>query len=740
MEKGEFVPGSATRSRPASEPALTPDELHRVRWGLGGALALWSAWGVFFFDLSGTALLLPLTALVLAVLVWPSLPGRMPGWGWRLAFPGLILFVAADFVLNGEALAALLRLNVLLIGVRAVGYRRTREDLQLVVLCLFLVVVSGVLTVAIGFLVHILVFTALALTYLLVVTLSAAGELEAGEEDAWMRPTWPRVAGRLWRAVDWRIVAASSGLYLLVVAVATLLFLVIPRFQIENSLGFLQLHNKRSLSGFSDTVKLGEVTDIARDNSTALRAELSDPTRVPAMPYWRMVALDEYRDGSFLASRGLVDHERRIAETREIVGGRTARAGAPVWTFYYEAGVSRFLPLTGGFARMRLREARALVANDHAGTLALRDEPQSMFAYRVEGLDLSGRMDDPTLRAELRARLVPEGDGRVEYPGTLLALPEGEGNGAVLDAILAEVLGGDQLGATEFTQRALDWLDRRHRYSMKSTVPAGAEDVLVRWLRSEAPGHCELFAGGFALLARRAGFPVRVVTGFKGGAWNAFEQYYMVRNSDAHAWCELLDDSGQWVRVDPTPGARVEEQAAAAEEVRGQAAEIDRTWAARLDALRMLWYRRIVNFDQGTQEEMVDSLKAATRRTGQALVAKLDRWGRGARDWLLRPWDFGRLAAGGLSVLIGGLVCWAAWRWRYLWWLRWTRRGRGDPVRREAGRWLRRFSRRQAPSAHVAVIGELERLRYGPTEGRPAPLRVFQRAKRAWRDGRHRRR
>ena len=727
------MPGWDTRSRHASEPALTPEELHRLRWGLGGVLALVSVWSAFFLELSGAALLLPITALVLATLFRPALALRIPTWGWRLVFPGLILFVAADMALNAEPLGALLRLNLLLIAVRACGPRRTREDLQLVVLCLFLIVIAGVLTVALGFVLHILLFTALALAYLLAITLSETSEPERAGSEMWARISQVRLLRRLRRAVDWRIVAACGGLYLLVVAMASVLFIAMPRFQIENSLSFLQLKNKRSLSGFSDTVKLGDVTDIAQDRSVALRAELSDTAHVPPLPYWRMVALDEYREGTFQVSRGQIGHDRRLPEARDVVGTR-AENGGPVWTFYYEAGVSRYLPLPGGFAQLRLREARALVENRPAATLALREEPQSMFAYRVEGLDFGGERADPELTAELRERAGAPGAGD-GYPLTLLAVPAGEANAAALDAILREVTGGERLAAAEFARRAVGWLTQRHRYSTRSNIPSGAEDVLVRWLGSAAPGHCELFAGGFAMLARRAGFPTRVVTGFAGGTWNAFEQYFMVRNSDAHAWCELYDERGCWVRVDPTPGASEEAAAASASpagEVR--AAMVERGWEARLDALRMLWYRRIVNFDHGSQEELVDSLKRATQESGRALLARLDRWGLKLRDWLLRPWDFGRMASWCGVAMLGASLGWAAWHWRYLWWLRWTRRGRsGDPVRRAAGRWLRRFAQVELPEQASPVIEQLERLRYGPPTGRRSPLAVFLQAKRVWR-------
>jgi transglutaminase-like putative cysteine protease len=715
------------KSQRASDQRFTAGELHLLRWGLGGVLALVSVWGVFFFELSGGSLLAPVTVLLLAALARPRWTTRLPPLVWRLLFPGLILFVATDLVLNGEPLAALLRLNILLVTVRAVGPRRTREDLQLVVLGLFLVVVAGVLTVAIGFALHILLFTALALTYLLTITLSDAAGPEA-EPDGWLQVGWRRLFGRLWRQTDWRVVGAAAALYLLVVVLASVLFMAMPRFQIENSLGFLQLHNRRSYSGFSETVKLGEVTEIALDTSTALRAELSDPTQVPALPYWRMVALDEYRDGTFRASRGLIRRERDLGERRELHGWRAKVSTGPVWTFYYEAGVSRYLPLTGDFNVMRLREARAVKTNLAAHTLALRTEPQSMFAYRVEGLDLTGAHADGALRAELAAAKA----GTVaDYPLTLVAVPEGEANARVLDAILAEVTGGARLTATEFIPRALDHLERNHRYALHSSLPGGAEDPLVRWLAGATPGHCELFAGGFALLARRAGFPVRVVTGFKGGAWNAFEQYYMVRNSDAHAWCELLDESGRWVRVDPTPGASAE--ATALETMRGRAVEVDSSWKARLDALRMLWYRRIVDFDRKAQDEAVDALKSVTRSTGQALIAWVDRHGRTLRDWVLRPWNFRRIASWA-GVCGGGIAAvWLVWRWRQLWWLRWLQRGKMDPVRREAGRWLRRMARVDLPEPERPVWQDLQRLRYGPAVRGASALAIFRRAKRAWR-------
>src|SRR3546814_13456208 len=54
-----------------------------------------------------------------------------------------------------------------------------------------------------------------------------------------------------------------------------------------------------------------------------------------------------------------------------------------------------------------------------------------------------------------------------------------------------------------------------------------------------------------ATLYRAAGIPARIVTGYQGGERNAVGGYYVVSQSDTHAWSEVWYD-GRWHRVDPT--------------------------------------------------------------------------------------------------------------------------------------------------------------------------------------------
>lgn len=71
------------------------------------------------------------------------------------------------------------------------------------------------------------------------------------------------------------------------------------------------------------------------------------------------------------------------------------------------------------------------------------------------------------------------------------------------------------------------------------------------WFDRKA-GFCEHIASAFVVLMRAMSIPARVVTGYQGGSPNAIDGYWVVRQSDAHAWAEVWLENRGWVRVDPT--------------------------------------------------------------------------------------------------------------------------------------------------------------------------------------------
>ena len=65
-------------------------------------------------------------------------------------------------------------------------------------------------------------------------------------------------------------------------------------------------------------------------------------------------------------------------------------------------------------------------------------------------------------------------------------------------------------------------------------------------------GFCEHIASAFVVLMRAMDIPARLVTGYQGGDRNPVDGFWIVRQSDAHAWTEVWLAGQGWVRVDPT--------------------------------------------------------------------------------------------------------------------------------------------------------------------------------------------
>jgi len=741
-------------STAAKPRQLNLDELRRLKWLLGGAMALVSLWTVFFLDIEAIGLVGVAGAVMLAALVWPQLPGRVPPLVSKLAVPAIIIAMAADFYFSPDTLPVLIRLAILLVLYRTVSYRRKREDLQLIVLAMFLVVVAGVLTVSLGFAFLLLLFTALGLGFLFVINLidaSETGGVRTPEsETAWTRLGWGRFFARLRAVADWRLLVFAAVLFATVVAISGLLFLIIPRFELATGFFLDRYITRKSRTGFTDTVKFGDVSELIRDETVAMRVDVTDASGLRESPYWRLVVLDEYTPEGFKVSAGLkgelIRGQRVTQQLRGRQLGREVNTAGGVWTFYIEPGVSRFLPLPGSYGMLRMRDLSPLQASAGHRVVALRTEPMTMTAFQLEAVELTPLLTDarfPQLLRSVQESPPPAADQFRYDPGVNLRGPAGPDNEAVLRRVVREITGGAELPAEEFTRRATAWLQARHAYALSARLPKGAGDDIVRWLDSNQPGFCEYFAASLTVLARAAGHPARVVAGFHGGVLNAFENYYMVRNSDAHAWAEVYDGKAAWVRADPTPGA----VAASAQSAAGLAArqEQDSSWSARVDSLRVLWYRRIVNFDSRAQVQMLDQVKTFTTDSGAALRVRFDELAQRLKAWLQQPWDAGRVGrAAGLGLGTAGLA-WLLWRlgqWGWMRWQLWRRPQSFDPVRQKAGRWLGRL-KESDPGQGTSdkpdpVVADLRRLRYGRRETWPEPRGVFRRARHARRATRRR--
>ncbi len=155
-------------------------------------------------------------------------------------------------------------------------------------------------------------------------------------------------------------------------------------------------------------------------------------------------------------------------------------------------------------------------------------------------------------------------------------------------------------------------------------------------------GFCEHFATSFTLLMRTAGIPARVVAGYQGGEFNPHGGYFVVRQSDAHAWSEVWLAGRGWVRVDPTAAVapeRIERSIDVDELAEGApvtfvlidpgpiAALIKQLWWG-VDAVNTTWHRWILGYSDKRQVEMLtmlglDFLKGTSLGVGMVAITAL---------------------------------------------------------------------------------------------------------------------
>jgi transglutaminase-like putative cysteine protease len=89
-----------------------------------------------------------------------------------------------------------------------------------------------------------------------------------------------------------------------------------------------------------------------------------------------------------------------------------------------------------------------------------------------------------------------------------------------------------------------------YQYTLDPGV-SGRDSADEFWF-DKKEGFCEHIASAFVILMRALGVPARIVTGYQGGEVNPVDGFWVLRQSDAHAWTEVWQAGRGWVRVDPT--------------------------------------------------------------------------------------------------------------------------------------------------------------------------------------------
>lgn len=523
---------------------------------------------------------------------------------WRTLALGAAVFTIMDVLYLAESLLdAFVHLLLFLTCYRLYNRQTLRDSRDLFLLSFFMLVAASALTVSVSFLLVLAAFLVLGIWTFVLYHMLTELERYAPEQTA-VPPAR--------RLVTPALLGLSLGAAALTFAFAFVFFFVIPR--IGEAMLPLKARAGQMLSGFSDRVELGAFGPIQTDPAVVMRIHFPAGPPAPGLLAglrWRGVAFDQFtgqewrlsRPERKLLSRGL-DGQFVVANPR----------GGPILTqeVYLEPIGTDVVFAAPKLLRFALPLGQAMLDLTESVALPIRNVRLRYLAYsELETAPPRGDRADP--------RAIPD-----EIRRRYLQLPPL----APRVAALARDLTRGSRDPYEAALALTEHLRRTFRYSLdlrrETELPPLEEFLFVT-----RAGNCEYFAASLAVLLRSLGIPARVVNGFQRGEWNPYGEYLVVRQRDAHSWVEAHLSSVGWLTLDPSPRAELD------------AAFFTSPLAHYLDALRMRWYRYIVNWSLSDQVVAASTIRHQTISWRRAL----------SRGWASADWgSWGRWLVGAGAV------------------------------------------------------------------------------------------
>jgi transglutaminase-like putative cysteine protease len=395
----------------------------------------------------------------------------------------------------------------------------------------------------------------------------------------------------------WPPLATTFKILVQAAPLVVLLFVLFPRINTGLRVDFRA--NRLASSGFSDRLSPGSIAALANSSEIAFRAEFPGSTATPpGSMYWRGAVMWHCDGLEWRAPYVPVSVSR---SARQLPRGNTIR---------------QRITLAPHGARWMFALDRPFEIPP--GAILARGD----YLWSVQTIRKARRYEVVSAVGAVGKELTP-GERReaLELPPSI--------SPAVRD--LTQSWTTQNSNPRAIVNSALQFFQTQgFRYSL--TPGEYKSNDLEQFLFRRRVGFCEHYAASFATLMRLAGVPARVVVGYLGGEYNDLGHFFLVRQADTHAWCEVwLPDSG-WTRVDPTtavaPG-RASLDFTSFLETRGVSGQMQSprsaffTQLARsalftnarlaLETLSYEWDTRVLAFDADVQEVLLDSMGLANR-------------------------------------------------------------------------------------------------------------------------------
>jgi protein-glutamine gamma-glutamyltransferase len=383
-----------------------------------------------------------------------------------------------------------------------------------------------------------------------------------------------------------RLPVTAIVLLFLIIAVATPLFFTLPRVG-GAGLGSNQ-NNVSSITGFSDTVNLGEIGRLKQNDQIVMRARVEGAGRDNNLNLtrWRGVALDTFNNRNWSKS-----DERRSAVPNENGTFRIDKTYDPenitVQTIYLEPFDTSVLFTLSRPLAVQQGKIINLYQDANKGLSFARGDFDRLSYKVYSDTSLPGaeklRADNQVYSPEYRRflQLPAKFDGRITE-------------------LTAKVIENktnryDKAAAVE------KYLQTQFGYSLN--MRASGEEPLSDFLFNVREGHCEYFASAMAMMLRSQGIAARIVNGFQQGEYNETADIFVVRQKNAHTWVEVyFPRENAWVPFDPTPYAGQNDGSTSGSGILG-------SFNKYFEALETFWIQYFVAYDNQEQRSLFRSVK-----------------------------------------------------------------------------------------------------------------------------------
>ena len=348
-------------------------------------------------------------------------------------------------------------------------------------------------------------------------------------------------------------------------------------------------------SGLSASMEVGTIARLALDDSVAMRIKFEGEAPAQSELYFRGPVLSSFNGRQWQPLRASLPRRYALPANLRVTGDAvryevTLEPTQQPWLFVLEAAAQS--PALPGYNNVMQADLQWLASRPITERVRYQASSHPAFSHgplrRALGLqefiDLPPGFNPRTLALASQIRRDPR-----------YALAD----------------------AAALVQVALERL-RSGGYSYTLEPGVYGRDTADEFWFDRKQGFCEHIASSFVVLMRALDVPARIVTGYQGAELNGVDGFWVVRQSDAHAWAEVWQAGRGWVRVDPTsavaPGRTgAFERLAAPRGVVGQAfANFSPPWLARLraawEAVNNGWSQWVLNYTQGKQFNLLKSI------------------------------------------------------------------------------------------------------------------------------------